>query len=107
MDAIFQRETEPKLVVSVLDTGVGITLEEQTRLFKLFGTIKRTRAVNTRGIGLGLSISKMISEEFGGRVAVLSSPGIGSAFLASLKILPEAPSVAESEERAVRVAQKR
>ncbi len=46
----------------------------------------------------------MISEEFGGRVAVESRRGIGSAFLASLKILPESPSVAESEERAVKEA---
>jgi len=50
------------------------------KLFKLFGRLKSTRKVNTKGVGLGLSITKMISEEFGGTVTVHSKKGQGSVF---------------------------
>jgi len=53
-------------VVSVLDNGVGIRDKDKTKLFKLFGCLKSTHSMNTQGIGLGLVISKMITEEFGG-----------------------------------------
>jgi len=56
----------PKLLLSVIDSGVGIRVVDQMKLFKLFGTIKSTRKLNTKGVGLGLSITKMICEEFGG-----------------------------------------
>jgi len=77
------------LVLSVFDTGVGIKVKDQTKLFKFFGTVKSTRKVNTKGVGLGLSITKMICEEFGGGVAIHSKKGIGSVFQAQLKILPK------------------
>ena len=48
------------LEISVHDTGIGIKEEEQAKLFKLFGYIDTTKDMNTRGIGLGLHISKMI-----------------------------------------------
>jgi len=59
---MFTKSAHPKLVVSVMDTGVGITVENQMKLFKLFGTIKSTKKLNTKGVGLGLSICKMICE---------------------------------------------
>ena len=57
-------------MISVMDSGVGIKVEDQMKLFKLFGTIQSTRQLNTQGVGLGLSITKMICEEFGGGVAI-------------------------------------
>jgi len=78
-----------KLVLSVVDSGVGLTVEEQRKLFRLFGTIDRTRSLNTKGVGLGLSISKQISEEFAGSVAIRSKPGEGSCFLSSMVLKPE------------------
>mmetsp|Transcript_20628 Transcript_20628/g.31468 ORF Transcript_20628/g.31468 Transcript_20628/m.31468 type:complete len:163 (+) Transcript_20628:592-1080(+) len=74
-----------KVVLSVMDTGVGIKPVDQAKLFKLFGCLQATRKINTKGIGLGLAISKMIAEEFGGEVAVLSEHGRGSAFYASFE----------------------
>jgi len=81
----------------VIDSGIGLKEEEQKKLFKLFGTIERTRSLNTKGIGLGLSISRNISEQFGGQVAVKSKPHVGSAFLASMVLKPSA----EDQKRAV------
>ena len=67
-------------MLAVLDTGVGIKPQDQSKLFKLFGTISSTKKLNTKGVGLGLSICKMISKAFGGDVAVQSKKGYGSIF---------------------------
>jgi signal transduction histidine kinase len=54
------------LKVTVRDTGVGISKENQTKLFKLFGTMQHSGQNNTNGIGLGLVISRSIVEAYGG-----------------------------------------
>ena len=86
--------------MSVTDSGIGLRVEEQEKLFRLFGTIQRTRSVNTKGVGLGLSISKMISEEFGGNVALKSKQGVGSAFLASMLLMPSSSELENTQEEA-------
>jgi len=68
---------------SLLDSGVGIKVVDQMKLFKLFGCLKSTRKINTKGVGLGLSICKMIAEEFGGTAVVHSKKERGSLFQAS------------------------
>ena len=79
-------ENEDKLVLAVMDSGVGIKPLDQAKLFKLFGTISSTKKLNTKGVGLGLSICKMISNAFGGDTAVLSKEGTGSIFISCLEI---------------------
>jgi C4-dicarboxylate-specific signal transduction histidine kinase len=74
------------LVVSVLDNGVGIAKENHCKLFQLFGCLSATRKSNTNGVGLGLVISKMISQEFGGRTQFFSELATGSIFQASFKL---------------------
>ena len=49
---------ENMLIVSVLDTGVGITKEQFPKLFTRFGKQHRTSRQNSEGIGLGLTIAK-------------------------------------------------
>ena len=46
--------------IQVIDTGTGIKKEDQDNLFKLFGFLDTTKEINTKGIGLGLHISKKI-----------------------------------------------
>jgi signal transduction histidine kinase len=54
-------------MVSVTDTGIGIKKKDQNKLFKMFGSIKdEKKMINTNGIGLGLVISKLIVNRFGG-----------------------------------------
>ena len=48
------------LVSEVTDTGIGMTEEDQTKLFKFFGKLKKSSNINKGGMGLGLTISKMI-----------------------------------------------
>jgi len=83
---MFTPEENDKLILAVMDSGVGIKTRDQSRLFKLFGTIQSTKKLNTKGVGLGLSITKMISNEFKGDVALQSRKGLGSLFLSSLVI---------------------
>ena len=48
------------LEIQVIDTGIGIRHEDIDKLFKVFGFLDTTKEINTKGIGLGLHISKMI-----------------------------------------------
>ncbi len=66
--------------VSVTDTGLGIALEHQPRIFERFYRVDRARSRSTGGTGLGLSIVKHIVEAHGGHVAVTSALNQGSTF---------------------------
>ena len=66
---LLPEENKDILRVSVHDTGLGIKNEDQKKLFTLFGSIKdEKRKINTKGIGLGLVICKMIVQKFGGEI---------------------------------------
>ena len=69
-----------RIVISVADTGVGISQENIKRLFKVFGFLEQTESMNTKGIGLGLYISKKITNIFGGDIEVESELGRGTKF---------------------------
>lgn len=76
--------TGQDIVVSVADTGVGMSQDEQREIFDPF--FRSSMAVKTAvpGAGLGLSIAKAIVEAHGGTIAVKSSPGQGSTFTVTL-----------------------
>jgi signal transduction histidine kinase len=61
-------QKEGMIEISVTDSGIGIKKEDQSKLFKLFGYLDSSKAMNTKGIGLGLHISKMMSQQFGGDI---------------------------------------
>jgi len=75
----------------VRDTGTGIRDADKRKLFKLFGFVQSTQDVNTRGIGLGLSISKKIVEKFGGEIGFRSEWGAGSTFGFRVEIAEDLP----------------
>ena len=64
----------------VKDTGIGISEEGLSKLFKFFGCLTKTKDCNRGGMGLGLTISKMIIQELGGDISVSSEQGKGSTF---------------------------
>lgn len=68
------------LVVSVEDTGVGISQENQAMLFKSFQRIEEKKNRNIEGTGLGLTITKQLVDMMGGRIKVQSQLGVGSTF---------------------------
>lgn len=59
---------------------MGIKRKDKKKLFKLFGFVQSTEDVNTRGIGLGLVISKKIVERFDGAIGFKSKWLKGSTF---------------------------
>lgn len=74
------------LEVQVKDTGMGIKKADKKKLFKLFGFVQTTQAVNTKGIGLGLVISKKIVEMYDGNIGFKSKWGVGSTFGFNMQI---------------------
>jgi anti-sigma regulatory factor (Ser/Thr protein kinase) len=73
------------LITEVIDTGIGMKNEDLQRLFKFFGKLQMTKMINRGGMGLGLTISKMIVQELGGDITVSSTQGQGSTFTFSIK----------------------
>lgn len=66
--------------ISISDTGVGIPLDEQEKIWERFHKVDKARTRRFGGTGLGLSIVKQIVETHGGTVALESVPGQGSTF---------------------------
>ena len=80
-DTDFVRHPEQWLLhFSVRDTGIGIPLDKQTRLFKSFQQVDASTTRHYGGTGLGLAISKRLSELLGGKIWVESDTGKGANF---------------------------
>jgi signal transduction histidine kinase len=73
-------------VLEVSDTGPGIPLDEQARLFERFFRARSATENATPGTGLGLSIAKAITEAHGGSIAVTANRGLGACFRVELPI---------------------
>lgn len=74
-------------IIEVADTGIGISAEDQQRVFDRFfqADTSRVRAVgNNEGVGLGLSIAKWVADAHGGEINVFSTPGEGTTFTVRL-----------------------
>jgi CheY-like chemotaxis protein len=77
------------LRVEVKDTGIGISAEQQKRLFTLFEQADGSISRRFGGTGLGLAISKRIIELMGGRIWVESEPDKGSSFFFEIECANE------------------
>jgi PAS domain S-box-containing protein len=75
---------DDQIVFSVADSGIGISEEEQSRIFDRFYQVDKTISRTYGGTGLGLSISKGYVEMLGGMIWVKSNPGSGSRFFFSI-----------------------
>jgi signal transduction histidine kinase len=76
-------------VIEIADTGIGIPLGEQDRLFQRFFRSSTATEQAIPGTGLGLVISKAIAEAHGGAIAVRSATGEGTCFTVRLPLEPQ------------------
>jgi signal transduction histidine kinase/CheY-like chemotaxis protein len=84
---IKQLKTRKRLLVKISDTGIGMTEEQQSRLFKPFVQADSTIHRRFGGTGLGLATVKEILDQMGGTISVTSKTGEGSTFTLSIPLV--------------------
>src|SRR5262249_5655014 len=83
--ALRVRKVGPEWVeLAVADTGIGLTAEQQAKLFQDFTQADSLTARRYGGTGLGLAITRKLARMMGGDVTVASEPGKGSVFTVRL-----------------------
>jgi two-component system sensor histidine kinase SenX3 len=84
--------------ITVSDQGIGISLENQSRIFERFYRVDPARSRSTGGTGLGLAIVKHVCENHGGEVSVWSVQGQGSTFTMKFPQMEEESIIENSKE---------
>jgi two-component system NtrC family sensor kinase len=89
--ALEEGDGGPRVKLCVKDDGVGIAPEDAARIFEPFYTTKG----RGKGTGLGLAICRELATALGGRISVVSEPGVGSTFTVTLPHALPAPATVE------------
>ncbi len=80
------KEKDDSVLITVEDTGIGMTKEESELLFRDFVRIKNPKTKHITGSGLGLSIAKKMVEMYKGTIKVESEPDVGSTFTVEIPL---------------------
>ena len=81
-----QEVMDGRVTIAVRDSGIGMTADEQKRLFEKFYRVEAVEAKNVTGTGLGLWITKYMIDHMGGSISVESIKGEGSRFVVSFPV---------------------
>jgi signal transduction histidine kinase/CheY-like chemotaxis protein len=77
------------VIFSVADTGIGISPDDQERIFEEYVQIETPLQKQVKGTGLGLPLSRKLAELLGGSLSVTSEKGVGSTFTAVIPLVYE------------------
>lgn len=94
------RQEQQRLLIEVTDSGIGISAEQQVRIFDAFEQADISTTRQFGGTGLGLFISRRLAELLGAKLSVHSTLGFGSCFTLQLPLVeltPEAVALAETK----------
>lgn len=83
---ISSKSTDGDLLISVQDNGIGLTPDQQKRIFDKYYRVPTGNVHDVKGFGLGLSYVKLIVEQHGGSISVNSDSRLGSCFTISLPL---------------------
>jgi signal transduction histidine kinase/ActR/RegA family two-component response regulator len=96
------RPTPSEVIVTVRDTGIGIPRDDLPQVFERFRHVDAAMTKRYRGLGLGLSLARQLTQMHGGKIVAASDgPGRGSTFTVSLPLFNPA---AESTEATIAAA---
>jgi DNA-binding response OmpR family regulator/anti-sigma regulatory factor (Ser/Thr protein kinase) len=87
-DSLAKENTEPRICITVSDTGIGISEEDQQKVFSRFFQTKEARRME-RGSGIGLTLVDEYVKMHNGRIVLESEPGKGSTFKIILPLQKE------------------
>ena len=83
---LFAEATADRLLIGVQDSGIGIALPDQTRIFDEFAVLEHPNRLRGEGTGLGLAICRRLAKLLLGEIQLDSAPGRGSRFTLALPI---------------------
>lgn len=81
-----QDDSKVKLYFEVIDSGIGISHSQQSKLFNAFAQADSSISRRYGGTGLGLVITRRLVEEMGGNISCVSEPGVGSRFSFTMRL---------------------
>jgi signal transduction histidine kinase len=86
---------ETRVRIEIQDTGIGITPGNESIIFEKFRQGEQFITRSHQGTGLGLTLAKELTEHMNGRIAVVSTPGVGATFSIEL---PAAPTTTDAND---------
>lgn len=102
--ALLEDIPRPTVAFTVSDTGIGMTREAITHAFDAYTRTDTVKRAGIEGLGLGLAISRKLTEDLGGVLSVESEPGVGSRFTLTVALASGDPELVAEDDATLQAA---